>query len=103
MAPDLLRCARRRQAEASGGVAATPRLEAALGVQPVRDGDLLGARGLVGPRREVVTVDAQPGACLLYTSDAAEQRSSVDLGGSRIIKKKKKGQSVKQSTPLQVI
>jgi hypothetical protein len=62
VAPDLLRCARRRQAEASGGVAATPRLEAALGVQPVRDGDLLGARGLVGPRREVVTVDAQPGA-----------------------------------------
>ena len=28
--------------------------------------------------------------CLLYTSDAADERSSVDLGGSRIIKKKKK-------------
>ena len=27
--------------------------------------------------------------CLLYTSDAADERSSVDLGGSRIIKKKK--------------
>ena len=26
--------------------------------------------------------------CLLYTSDAADERSSVDLGGSRIIKKK---------------
>ena len=25
--------------------------------------------------------------CLLYTSDAADERSSVDLGGSRIIKK----------------
>ena len=29
-------------------------------------------------------------ACLLYTSDAADERSSVDLGGRRIIKKKTK-------------
>ena len=28
--------------------------------------------------------------CLLYTSDAADDRISVDLGGRRIIKKKKK-------------
>ena len=28
------------------------------------------------------------GICLLYTSDAADERSSVDLGGRRIIKKK---------------
>ena len=27
--------------------------------------------------------------CLLYTSDAADERSSVDLGGRRILKKKK--------------
>ena len=27
--------------------------------------------------------------CLLYTSDAADERSSVDLGGRRIIKKTK--------------
>ena len=27
------------------------------------------------------------GFCLLYTSDAADERSSVDLGGRRIIKK----------------
>ena len=35
--------------------------------------------------------DANDGnwACLLYTSDAADERSSVDLGGRRIIKKKK--------------
>ena len=32
---------------------------------------------------------AAPRACLLYTSDAADERSSVDLGGRRIIKKKK--------------
>ena len=41
-------------------------------------------------------VDDEPGIlsalrrlCLLYTSDAADERSSVDLGGRRIIKKKK--------------
>ena len=31
---------------------------------------------------------AQRIACLLYTSDAADERSSVDLGGRRIIKNK---------------
>ena len=31
--------------------------------------------------------------CLLYTSDAADERSSVDLGGRRIIKKKKNKES----------
>ena len=31
--------------------------------------------------------------CLLYTSDAADERSSVDLGGRRIIKKKKHTES----------
>ncbi|WDT36786.1 hypothetical protein PVA38_11100 [Streptococcus pneumoniae D39] len=28
--------------------------------------------------------------CLLYTSDAADEARSVDLGGRRIIKKKKR-------------
>ena len=32
----------------------------------------------------------QSALCLLYTSDAADERSSVDLGGRRIIKKKTK-------------
>ena len=32
---------------------------------------------------------SRPQTCLLYTSDAADERSSVDLGGRRIIKKKK--------------
>ena len=30
--------------------------------------------------------------CLLYTSDAADEEDSVDLGGRRIIKKKKRGE-----------
>ena len=40
----------------------------------------------IGPAiDEALTV---AGICLLYTSDAADERSSVDLGGRRIIKKK---------------
>ena len=54
-----------------------------------------------GPRRLGACpagVDAEDGdrhqraeatGCLLYTSDAADERSSVDLGGRRIIKKTK--------------
>ena len=33
-------------------------------------------------------------ACLLYTSDAADERSSVDLGGRRIINKKNRADVV---------
>ena len=33
--------------------------------------------------------------CLLYTSDAADERSSVDLGGRRIIKKTNKKKKTK--------
>ena len=42
----------------------------------------------------------RPGpACLLYTSDAADERSSVDLGGRRILKKKNdKKQEKKKKT-----
>ena len=39
--------------------------------------------------------------CLLYTSDAADERSSVDLGGRRIIKKKKKKEN-KDRAALQI-
>ena len=37
--------------------------------------------------------------CLLYTSDAADERSSVDLGGRRIIKKKKTNK-IRRRPPL---
>ena len=41
--------------------------------------------------------------CLLYTSDAADERSSVDLGGRRIIKqKKKKKKKKRQDTSYEV-
>ena len=40
----------------------------------------------------LIAAGALLATCLLYTSDAADERSSVDLGGRRIIKKKKKTQ-----------
>src|SRR5665648_1296555 len=45
------------------------------------------ARALAGPRRLVLA--DEPTGCLLYTSDAADEEDSVDLGGRRIIKTKK--------------
>mgnify|MGYP003381539330 CR=1 FL=1 len=49
----------------------------------------------------VFTINTSPFAgregqwvCLLYTSDAADERSSVDLGGRRIIKTKQKYDSI---------
>ena len=43
-----------------------------------------------GVRKELTALrGAVAKSCLLYTSDAADERSSVDLGGRRIIKKKK--------------
>ena len=51
------------------------------------------ARGGAHPERSDVPGFPSPSSrgqtCLLYTSDAADERSSVDLGGRRIIKKKK--------------
>ena len=41
-------------------------------------------------------------ACLLYTSDAADERSSVDLGGRRIIKQKKTKKRKKKKTTKQI-
>ena len=43
---------------------------------------------LDGIEQKVVNGALSFKACLLYTSDAADERSSVDLGGRRIIKKK---------------
>ena len=40
-------------------------------------------------KETVVFANGKDSNCLLYTSDAADERSSVDLGGRRIIKKKK--------------
>ena len=44
------------------------------------------------------TARKQKNTCLLYTSDAADERSSVDLGGRRIITKKKKAKKKKKKS-----
>ena len=49
-----------------------------------------GAVALAGRGSQFWFVCDRRCACLLYTSDAADERSSVDLGGRRIIKKKKR-------------
>ena len=60
----------------------------------IRAEAVLAGRSPVGSRPDLNTavalypLDLQAGYCLLYTSDAADERSSVDLGGRRIIKKK---------------
>ena len=73
-----------------------------LGVVEPRRGDRAKGRSQDDERRHVLDAQGEGDAkedprrcvghvatCLLYTSDAADERSSVDLGGRRIIKKKK--------------
>ena len=52
--------------------------------------DLLGTEHDARDATEEAKADQRDEHCLLYTSDAADERSSVDLGGRRIIKKKNK-------------
>ena len=52
------------------------------------------------PPEVTVRLSFAPGeACLLYTSDAADERSSVDLGGRRILKTKTTTRIIHQSNP----
>ena len=46
--------------------------------------------GYYKPQEFLDDINSKYNDCLLYTSDAADERSSVDLGGRRIIKKKTK-------------
>ena len=50
-------------------------------------------------RRAVEIQPTYARACLLYTSDAADERSSGDLGGRRIIKKKKDTTTERTTAP----
>ena len=61
-------------------------------IKPVKEDDLKkGVKFLSGFGMRI-----HPIHCLLYTSDAADERSSVDLGGRRIINKKKKTKKKKK-------
>ena len=64
-----------------------------------RQGQALPA-GFIDDRQntELATVVRAPlDDCLLSTSDAADERSRVDLGGRRIIKKKQRKQTKKKN------
>ena len=69
----------------SGATAQTQCLGAKINPRTAKDGRLTAFSLLKG--------------CLLYTSDAADERSSVDLGGRRIIKKKKQ-EKPRERTPI---
>ena len=56
---------------------------ASLGVRPT-----VSATGVPTLEVYILNYTGDLYRCLLYTSDAADERSSVDLGGRRIIKKK---------------
>ena len=51
--------------------------------------------------RSLIVVDDPHRDCLLYTSDAADERSSVALGGRRIIKKTQQTALQRTSTSKQ--
>ena len=63
-----------------------PRDEPALTVEAMREC----LSRPIGTRRLSEIARGKRNACLLYTSDAADERSSVDLGGRRIIKQNKR-------------
>ena len=62
--------------------------------QPKTAGHQVGCSGLT--RRGAAATIVRPRTCLLYTSDAADDLLCVDLGGRRIIKKKKQKLDNKQ-------
>ena len=60
-----------------------------------------GSKPVTNPANGAVLGTVPFMGCLLYTSDAADERSSVDLGGRRIIQKKthkKKEKTKKKKT-----
>ena len=59
-----------------------------LGDASVTEGEIAEAFQMAALKQLPMLFLVQDNGCLLYTSDAADERSSVDLVGRRIIKKK---------------
>ena len=64
----------------------------------IRDNDGGDCRGLKAALRGLCEAGGRDDVCLLYTSDAADERSSVDFGGRRIIKKKNTAHPISVAT-----
>eukprot|EP00658_Telonema_sp_P-2_P004728 TRINITY_DN1175_c0_g1_i2.p2 TRINITY_DN1175_c0_g1~~TRINITY_DN1175_c0_g1_i2.p2 ORF type:complete len:142 (+),score=43.55 TRINITY_DN1175_c0_g1_i2:33-458(+) len=80
-------CIRDRVSTQSTGVTSAARCKPLqITTRPAAPSLRLEGSRSVSVRREAVCSKT----CLLYTSDAADEEDSVDLGGRRIIKKKKK-------------
>ena len=80
-----------------GNVTSDPGFATAI-QHPPRHPQLLRGQGLVAAGSgQHLFDDPILQICLLYTSDAADERSSVDLGGRRIIKKKKTNSSRREA------
>eukprot|EP00658_Telonema_sp_P-2_P053409 TRINITY_DN41939_c0_g1_i1.p1 TRINITY_DN41939_c0_g1~~TRINITY_DN41939_c0_g1_i1.p1 ORF type:complete len:146 (-),score=20.33 TRINITY_DN41939_c0_g1_i1:33-470(-) len=61
-----------------------------IGEQERKDAQLREMRSKLDRSRQLIYNNlANTSICLLYTSDAADEEDSVDLGGRRILKKKK--------------
>ena len=60
---------------------------------PLKIGGVDSSRSLVPQTKYKNVPNGLSSDCLLYTSDAADERSSVDLGGRRIINKKNSSHS----------
>src|SRR5664280_3612841 len=75
----------------SGGPNQRPRTQRAEVRRQEHQGrlSLCAGPGVAGSSRGEAPHGECPEPCLLYTSDAADEEDSVDLGGRRIIKKKK--------------
>ena len=59
----------------------------ALKYRPQTFNDLIGQDVVAETISNSIKANKVPNACLLYTSDAADDSLRVDLGGRRIIKK----------------
>ena len=87
---EILVTARKR----SESIQDVPVAVTALSVEQVERGNIQRVQDL---EKLAPNVEMYDMACLLYTSDAADEEDSVDLGGRRIIKKKNKKKKKKKT------
>src|SRR5678816_170086 len=86
-AKEIVETAKRTGATVKGPVPLPTKMEKfTLLVSPHGDKDARDQYELRTHKRVMDILNPTDKTCLLYTSDAADERSSVDLGGRRIIK-----------------